>query len=803
METTALPQFLLQLRKKAANLFALFTITLFSQLQLIPKKSIAIIILMLVIFSNNVNAQVVQSFTPRFKTSQKGGIVYLANTAVGCAANPTTAGNSCKNGAAEFPPNGNYVNNDFNSAYIDIDGNASTFMSSSDSLNLANCSSITWAGLFWGASGGNSTNNRNIKIKVNNGAYQNISSDANFSNTTGYDSYHNFKNITSIVQAAGIKARFTVADIPFSTVGGSNLWGGWTIVVVYSNQLVGMKQLTVFDGLASVSGTTTVTVPITGFLTAPSGPVNIELGAVTFDGDRSYTGDQLLFNGEGSYINVSDALNTTNDVFNSTISNNGVLTPFRIPNLNNTSGLDADIFVPNNTSKNYLGNSRTSANLRLTTGGETYLTQVITTAIDVYEPDLNITKTVKDRFGNNKYLGTVNPGDTLEYTITVKNFGSDVSLNTFITDSIEKNAVFVPGSINIFKGPNLGVKSDASADDQAEYIAATNTVRVRVGTGANGTNGGSVINSTTGADSTVIKFKVTAQTDCFILLCDNIIDNTAIVTGTGQISGNTMNGSSNPFAFDANGCPISGATKTNIFIQNLNCTAPPDTSITTCASPTRTFAQLYPRPNYSFFNSSFVSVTSATTSGTFYALKTSYAGCVDTVVISLTVNAPNAGIDQSGICAGTNATLTGTNPATGTWSAQSGNPAGATLGGTSSGTTAVSFASTASGVYNFIYTANGCTDTMNVTVTAKPNAGANQSNICAGTNATLTGTNPATGSWSSQSGNPAGAIVGTTSSGIAAASFASTASGIYNFIYTANGCTDTMSVTVNAKPNAG
>ncbi|MBK7957849.1 MAG: hypothetical protein IPK03_06805 [Bacteroidetes bacterium] len=79
----------------------------------------------------------------------------------------------------------------------------------------------------------------------------------------------------------------------------------------------------------------------------------------------------------------------------------------------------------------------------------------------------------------------------------------------------------------------------------------------------------------------------------------------------------------------------------------------------------------------------------------------------------------------------------------------------------------MNFANTSSGVYSFIYTANGCTDTMTITVTNKPIAGADQIGQCGGQNATLTGTSPSTGTWTAQSGNPAGATVGATAAGIA------------------------------------
>ncbi|MFN8344914.1 MAG: SdrD B-like domain-containing protein [Spirosomataceae bacterium] len=179
----------------------------------------------------------------------------------------------------------------------------------------------------------------------------------------------------------------------------------------------------------------------------------------------------------------------------------------------------------------------------------------------------------------------------------------------------------------------------------------------------------------------------------------------------------------------------------------------------------------------------------------------------DTSVATVTmIPKPMAGIDQI-VCAGQTATLTGTNPTTGTWSAQvsPANPAGATLSTTAAGVATVSFAPTSSGIFNFVYTANGCTDTVQVTVTAKPSAGADQTGICAGQTATLTGTNPATGTWIAQASpaNPAGATLSTTAAGVATVSFAPTAAGLYRFVYNVNGCTDTVQVSVTAKPNAG
>jgi hypothetical protein len=191
-------------------------------------------------------------------------------------------------------------------------------------------------------------------------------------------------------------------------------------------------------------------------------------------------------------------------------------------------------------------------------------------------------------------------------------------------------------------------------------------------------------------------------------------------------------------------------------------------------------------PNPSPAPTNTASSTSASNlAATSYTISVTQSGCTKDTIITLNATGkPNAGSNQTGICAGTSATLTGTTPTTGTWSVQTGNPAGATLGTTTGGIASVSFAANASGIYNFIYTANGCTDTMNITVNSKPNAGSNQTSICAGTSTTLTGTTPTTGTWTAQTGNPAGATLGVTTAGVATATFATSASGLFNFIYT-------------------
>ena len=101
--------------------------------------------------------------------------------------------------------------------------------------------------------------------------------------------YYCFKNITPLVQASGGNGRFTIANISSET-GDENLFGAWTIVVVYSNQLESMRNLTVFDGMGYVSGQNNLDIPISGFLTPTVGPVSFELGVSGLRGRSWYSG---------------------------------------------------------------------------------------------------------------------------------------------------------------------------------------------------------------------------------------------------------------------------------------------------------------------------------------------------------------------------------------------------------------------------------------------------------------------------------------------------------------------------------
>ena len=103
------------------------------------------------------------------------------------------------------------------------------------------------------------------------------------------------------------------------------------------------------------------------------------------------------------------------------------------------------------------------------------------------------------------------------------------------------------------------------------------------------------------------------------------------------------------------------------------------------------------------------------------------------------------------------------------------------------------------GTYTVVVTdALGCEATLDVDAIAKPVAGDDQVS-CADSDVTLTGTSPATGTWTAADTNPAGAAVTNNGGGVASAVFNSTALGTYEFVYTVESCSDTMAVVVSTQ----
>ncbi|MEG3659177.1 hypothetical protein V5097_17330, partial [Arenibacter palladensis] len=433
-----------------------------------PLKHNCIGILTLLLFLCTIaisHAQLSVPFEPRLPEDNikvKGDLVYVANNIVSIRSNPNS------------DYNGNSSNQDVYMDYIDIDGDSSTFSSSSAELNAPSCSAVIYAGLYWGGiyrDTNRDGQHKSVKFKIPGGSYMEIgpSSSPLFEYEQIYDkdgdidgdgltdpgmidvdylsgvnmtSYLNYANVTHLLSGlSDPNGEYTVANIVAST-NEKNVSAGWTMVVIYENQNATSKYISTFDGYAAMGSTyKSVEFDFSGFKTVPSPlPVNAILGASTMDGDRS-TGPSMAFraNSSDSWTYLSDAINPTNNVFNSTISNLGSWVDTRTPASRNTLGWDADLLELPNPSNNVLPNDHDSGEIKISTSSEGVILFLTTVSVEIIDPEIIVEKTVEDLAGNNITGAGVNLGQSLEYILRFWNRGNDDAQNLSIRDVLPDN----------------------------------------------------------------------------------------------------------------------------------------------------------------------------------------------------------------------------------------------------------------------------------------------------------------------------------------------------------------------------
>ena len=176
----------------------------------------------------DVHAQ--RAFAPRFSTNAKGDIAIVGNTVMSCSARAgaSNAAN-CTNALAGISTSTSPTNNNFSMINVDMDSDPTTINSTSSTLAMPVGSSVLFAGLYWAADSGAATRNT-VKLKLPGAAsYSSITATQLDNVGTAYQA---FANVTALVAAAG-NGIYTAANVLTTT--GSNQYGGWSLVVVYSN----------------------------------------------------------------------------------------------------------------------------------------------------------------------------------------------------------------------------------------------------------------------------------------------------------------------------------------------------------------------------------------------------------------------------------------------------------------------------------------------------------------------------------------------------------------------------------------
>ena len=510
------------------------------------------IFILLFFVSLSIQSQVRVNFTPREPISSpstsifsiKGDFTLIGNT------------NLTLNNYDVNEPNSNN-----NMVYVDIDGDSNTFNSSSANLTFSNengaipeCSKVIFAGLYWtgrASDGSNSPetfnvtknsvtklfNKRKVKLKgPSSTSYIEITANSNDiyypQNSDGF-MYSAFAEITDYVKNNGI-GQYTVADIALveGNGGSTGYYGGWGIIVVYENSKMKWRDITVFDGHAYVQGNSTSNhqIPISGFNAVQTGQVNVKLGLMAGEGDRSISGDyfNIQRSSDNNWQSLNHTGNSTNNFFNSSIQTGGNT---RNPNLVNNTGLDISMFNIPNPNNSVITNNQTSTTLRYGSTQDTYVIFMAAMAVDAYIPDPEgVMSLVTINGVPAASTTTVTPGQEIEYSIKILNEGTENINNAQIKIQLPYTATFVNGSQN-------GVVNFSP-------LPTPNNIYFNPNDGPSGTLIWDIGTLPVPVSPTTIlgelKYKIKITEDCFLLKNSNCVPAASLfgyINGIGAITG--------------------------------------------------------------------------------------------------------------------------------------------------------------------------------------------------------------------------------------------------------------------------
>jgi clumping factor A len=339
-----------------------------------------------------------------------------------------------------------------------------------------------------------------------------------FSSSLGmFDAVASVADVTAIVAALGPGA-YRVADVALPDLRNENedvAFGAWWMVVLYEDPSGDLRNLAVFDGLDGVLPDEPQTATLDGFIVPVAGFAG-KLGVVALEGDAQADGDQLSFDGDF----LGDDENPVDNFFNGsrTVLGEAVHVTGDLPELDgeagSMSGIDLDIVdvTPS------LAPSQTSAEITASSEGDAYWLATFVTSIATFAPDLvGTVKSYTDVDG-----APLVPGDTLAFDIVVRNGGNDAAVGVTLTDALATGFTYVPGSLTVDGAP----RTDAIGDDTFDFDEGSATLTVRLGAGADATNGGALAEGT----ETVVRFEVTVGARA-----TGTLENQAVVTAAGAL----------------------------------------------------------------------------------------------------------------------------------------------------------------------------------------------------------------------------------------------------------------------------
>jgi len=364
----------------------------------------------------------------------------IAGNTVMCLTNKTS-GYWTENECLDTTSPGTRTSNNYVSAFIDIDGDNTTWNSSSSNITLPvtydqqGGYGILWAGMVWqgrfpwdndnaveelryyrdintpveiGDGTGVSnvtlteTHANQIQLKIDNGNYNTVIAKKVYSYTSsGGITYSAIADVTALLQAANLsqgKHTFTVANLP--TAEGREhspgVYGGWSLVVIYAENVLNgsPRNISIYGGMDHlVSEADAQPFTISGFKLPKSGDtVSSQLAIFSGEGELPYTPDYVEISEDGTnwqYMPTNANTSAYNNIFDAVMSDiDRDDIPGHWNNLqNNNVGVDVDRFDLSSIVSNY-DRDITELYLRWYSGGDYIIPGMIAFSTELYKPNL-------------------------------------------------------------------------------------------------------------------------------------------------------------------------------------------------------------------------------------------------------------------------------------------------------------------------------------------------------------------------------------------------------------------------------
>jgi CHU_C Type IX secretion signal domain len=313
------------------------------------------------------------------------------------------------NGQFDFTFIGNTLNPDEDSFMVIPE----IFTQSSATLNLQNNDVIEKAFLYWSGCGPGDFN-----VKLNGVTIDSQRSfGLNLPNST-LPFFGAFADVTNQVKSTG-NGVYELSDLNLTNeianyFPNQTNYGGWAIVIIYSNVSLPINQINVYDGFKDIPRTAGTSLNISLNSLNVIDNLGAKIGFIAWEGDQNIAVNETL-NINGNTLSNAP-LNPADNAFNSTNS---------VTNSSDLYNMDLDIYdIQNN-----INVGDTSAQIDLTSGQDFVIINTIVTKLNSQLPDASITIDNVAQTCNSNVI-------TVTYTVYNTNSSAELPTNTLINYTV-------------------------------------------------------------------------------------------------------------------------------------------------------------------------------------------------------------------------------------------------------------------------------------------------------------------------------------------------------------------------------